>query len=337
MRIILFISLFALLISCQKGKTKQATFLVSAVVVGDSASIDSLSLLIKNDPKQAELYGQRAKLWFKTGEIANALTDYTIANKLDSLNPEYYTQLADLYLQMGKSEITRDILSKANKLIPGNIQVLYRLGNLYFYVKEYKKANEYLDAAIQVDPFFAQTYFTKALLLKEKGDTAKAVDNLQIAVEREPEYYDAYMLLGVLYSAKPDSLALAYYRNALRIIPDSYEALYGIAMFYQGNGNPEKALETYNYIIGHVDKKLPNIYYNMGYVEMYYFEDYQRGIARYDSAIILNPAYKEALCNRAYCYKQLGDKNKARSDYQQALKIDPEYKTAMEGLKMVGR
>ena len=334
MRNTLFVCLFALLFSCQQNQPKHITA-VDQPVINDSLLIDSLSELIRKNPRQSELYSQRAKLWLKTGNYGNSRNDFTTASQLDSLNPEYYTQLADLYLQKGKSEVTRTLLLKANRLIPGNVKVLYRLGNLYFYVKEYKQAGEYLDEAIKADPFFAQAHFTKALLLKEKGDTAKAVDNLQIAVEREPDYYDAYMQLGVLYAAKPDSIALAYYRNALRVIPDSYEALYGIAMFYQENGNPEKALETYRYLLDHVDKSLPAIYYNMGYIEMEFFEDFKRGIERYDSAIIIKPDYKEAFCNRAYCYKRLGNAAKARDDYHQALKIDGEFNPAIEGLKRI--
>jgi tetratricopeptide (TPR) repeat protein len=326
---------FVVLYSCHHNTVFKQSVPNITSGLNDSVLIDSLSQLINQNQQNAALYGQRAYLQFKTGNLPDALADYLIANRLDSLNAQYYCHLSDIYLQLGKSEITRDLLFKANRLIPKNVEVLYRLGCLYFYVQDYKKAGQFLDEAVAVDPYFAPTYFTRGLLFKEKGDSDKAIENLQFAVERQPEYFDAYMQLGLLYAAKSDSLALAYYRNAININPQSYEAFYGIAMFYQDNGNPEKALEIYRQMIKQITHPLSGIYYNMGYVEMEYFADYQRAIERYDSAIILKPDYKEAFCNRAFCYYQLHKTEKARADYQQAIIIDSAYQPALEGLKML--
>jgi len=298
----------------------------------DSLKIDSITELIRDNPRQSQLYDERSKLNTKLGRITDAINDLTIASALDSLNPQYYIDLSDYFLRMGKSEVTHDLLLKANRLIPANKDILYRLGNLYFYVRNYKKAMEYLNQAMKIDPFMSEVYFSKAMIFKETGDTTKAVENLQIAVEREPRYYDAYMLLGYLFSAKSDSLAIDYYRNAARIIPDSYETYYSIAMFYQENGKPGEALKTYRFMLDSISNRLPIIHYNMGYIEMLYYENFGDAIQHYDSAIMFKAIYPEAFCNRAFCYEKLSQLDQARADFTKALEQLTNMDIAIKGL-----
>ena len=327
--ILLFSTIF-FAIACKPKPEKHLKQQISELP--DSLKLDSLTQLIHQNPRQSDLYGERSKLNGKLGKINDAINDLTIANALDSLNPQYYLDLSDYYLRMGKSEVTHDLLLKANRLIPENRDILYRLGNLYFYVQNYKKAMNYLNQAQKIDPYMAQVYFSKAMILKETGDTAKAVENLQIAVEREPLYYDAYMLLGYLFSTKPDSLAIDYYKNAVRIIPDSYEAYYGIAMFYQENNNPEEALKTYRFMLDSISNRLPMIHFNMGYIEMLDYENYAEAIQHYDSAILFNTNYPEAYCNRAFCYEKLNQSSLARADFMKALEQQPNMEVAIKGL-----
>ncbi len=297
----------------------------------DSVKLDSLTILIQENPKNDKLYAERSVVYQDLGQRTKSLNDLTIANNIDSLNVEYIIQLSDIYLQFGKSHISRDLLLRANKLEDKNIQVLYRLGNLYFYIQDYKVAIEYLKKARDVDPFFAPVYFTYGMIKKELGDTATAIEQFQIAVEREPNYYDAYIVLGALHSQLKDSVCLDYYRNALHILPNSYEAKYAMAMFYQQNEKPEQALQIYKTIVNN-NNAFPNVYFNMGYVEMIFFNEYNTANSYFDSAIAIQPLYSSAYSNKGYCFEKLNDKINARKSYQKALEIEPNMEVAVLGL-----
>lgn len=309
----------------------------TTVTLSDSLKIDSINTLIRENPKQAHLYAERSELHFNLGNINQAIADLHIANAIDTLNPQYYLQLADFYLQLGKSERVNKLLMTANKISPDNKEVLYRLGNLYFYVNKHKKALKFLNQASTIDPYFAKVYFSKALVLLEMGDTSKAVTNLQIAVEREPDYYDAYMQLGLLYATRNDSLAVDYYDNALRIIPNSYEALYAKAYFYQKTEQLQKAVNVYNQMLLDLSDELPMVHHNLGYIEMIYYQNYNAAITHFDNAIKYKPDYTQAYSNKGYCYEQLHNKTAARKAYKKALEITPNFQFSVQGLNRLDK
>ena len=56
--------------------------------------------------------------------------------------------------------------------------------------------------------------------------------------------------------------------------------------------------------------------------------DFDRAISDYDEAIKLNPEYAVAFNNRGIAYKEKGDLDRAISDYDEAIKLNPEYADA---------
>ncbi|MBI9066332.1 MAG: tetratricopeptide repeat protein [Salinivirgaceae bacterium] len=331
----LLLGVLLFVISCTTNKSSNEN--IKTIELSDSLKVDSLTLLIKSNHKNAVLYAERSNVNYKLGNIETAISDLQLANALDSLNPDYFVKLADLYLQMGKSEEVNRILLKGNKLVPNNNNILYRLGNLYFYIQDYKNSMKYLNESKEIDPYFAPVYFTKALVLKELGDTAQAVKNLQIAVEREPDYYDAYMQLGLLYSLRPDSIAIDYYNNALALDPTSYEAFYGKAFFYQQNDKPEMAIAIYKQMLNELSNNLPVVHFNLGYIEMIYYANYKDALAYFDSSIMFSNIYPDAYCNKAFCLEKLGNKTEARKAYKKALELVPNFEIAIIGLNRLDK
>ena len=83
----------------------------------------------------------------------------------------------------------------------------------------------------------------KGFNLKEKGDTSAAIKTFQKAVENNPQYFEAFMQLGMLMQAQNNKLALNYFNNALKIKPNSEEALYGRGLWYQDHNDFNKAIQ----------------------------------------------------------------------------------------------
>jgi tetratricopeptide (TPR) repeat protein len=56
--------------------------------------------------------------------------------------------------------------------------------------------------------------------------------------------------------------------------------------------------------------------------------DYERAISDYDQAMQLDPNYAAAYNNRGNAYRQKGEYDRAISDYDQAIRLDPKYALA---------
>lgn len=332
--LIVFTFLFAYCGNKEKNNAGQSS---GTHVVDSVFTIEKLTGLIRKNPLNANLFTERAKLYIRQSRIEEAISDLEIVIKIDSLNPESFILLSGLYLKNGKSGKTKEILKKCLDINPENADVILRLANLYFYVKDYIKAMECLNRAQKIEPNLPLIYFTKGMIYKDNNDVEMAIKNFQIAVEKEPEYYDAYILLGLLYAEKTDSLAIAYYKNAIQIIPSSIEAHYNLAMYFQQNAYENRALNEYNLILTEIDSLQPNIYFNMGYIYMQYLNEYKTAITKFTHAIRINKSYVEAYYNRGYCFENLKDYKLAEKDYQKSLEIVENYDLAIQGLNRLDK
>ncbi len=286
---------------------------------------------INEDPKNAGLYNQRAILYLDRKEPDKAMNDINKAIALDSKNSLYLRTLSDIYFATGKIKNCQEALKKAVEINPDDAEAVLKLAELFFFMKDYKKTFEYADKALKIDNLNAKADFIKGMAYKDLGDTAKAVRNFQIAVEKDQEYFHAYMQLGLMYSVKHNFLAVDYFNNALNINPQSIEALYSLAFFYQENGEYNKAIEKYTTLL-QIDTKYKYAHYNLGYIHLVYLQVYNVAAKHFTDAINCDPNYAEAYYNRGYCYELLGNIKFARDDYQQALKIKVNYQKAIEGM-----
>ena len=135
---------------------------------------------------------------------------------------------------------------------------------------------------------------------------------------------------------KKERIAADYLRNALNIKPDSKEALYLLGMFYQENGQYEKAIDTYA-ILGKLDTTYRNAPYNTGYIYLVYLNDYKKAIVYFSQAIQRDPEYAEAFYNRGYAYELSGKYQEAYADYKMTLKLKDNYEKAIEGLNRIDK
>jgi tetratricopeptide (TPR) repeat protein len=330
-----FISLFAVLtfflMSCGNG-TKETD--PNAKLDSLPPELAALTKAIQEKPTMAVLYQQRAQWYLENQLPDNALTDINKAIELDDKVPAYYRTLSDVYFSMGKSQKCRDALNKAIEINVDDTASYLKLAELEFYFQEYKKTFDLLDKTLQLDPENAKAFFIRGMAYKEMGDTAKAVRALQIAVEKDQEYYHAYMQLGLLYAQKHNPLAVDYFNNALNLNPKSIETYYALAMYYQENEEYNKAIETYTMLLK-IDPKYKFAHFNLGYIHLVYLRVYDVAAKHFTDAINVDKNYAEAWYNRGYSYELLGDVMKAKSDYQQAIMIKPNYQRAVDGLNRV--
>jgi tetratricopeptide (TPR) repeat protein len=323
---------------CNNSKDDQHR---GGTVVNDTTPLGKMiaeaSLKISKDPKNPDLYHNRAKLHLQRLDYLNALLDMSEVVKMDSTKAEYYLTIADAEFARGNSGMSKTALDKCLQLDPKNLIALERMAELYFYVKQYEKSIGYLDQILKADIRNPKAYFMKGMNFKEKGDTARAIGSFQTTIEQQPDYYDAYQQLGMIYTAQNNPLGIQYFDGALRIKPKSEEALYGRGMCYQEvKHDYDKAIQDYTSIT-QMNPQNSNAHFALGFIHFQYLKVYAEAVKHYTRAIDADPNWPEAIYNRGLAYESMGNIAAAKSDYEKALKIRADYALAQAGLKRVSQ
>ena len=328
---IIFIFAIAFLISCNQKKSEEKKEIPRSVY-SVSSELDRLTKEIVANPKNADAYYLRSKIYLGEKNYKKAYADINLAVQLDSLKVDFLMLLADI--QFANMLIPQAIqtFQKCIALNPKNIDALLKLAELHLYIKKYKESIRYANEALKVDKHIGKSYFIKGFVFKEAGDTAKAISSFQTCVEQEPDNYDAYMQLGILNGARKNALAVQYYSNALRLKPKSIEALYARGLFYQDNLGYNKAMEDYSFIL-QIDPHYKDAHFNMGYIHLVYLKVYDQAIRHFTDAIQCDQYYAQAFYNRGLCYEYIGNIAAAEADFKKALGIFPTYTLAIDGLK----
>lgn len=299
--------------------------------------MDSINSVIKSTPNEPDLYFERSKMHYANRDLASAMSDVGRALKLDSSQAEYYLFLANMKLLNKESRDARDLLLKAHDRDPENLEVLLKLGELYMVVEDFETSFQYLNEALRIDLYNATAYRLKGFNYKYAGDTAKAVSSFQTAIEQDPNDYDSYMQLGLLFTIPLDPLALQYFDNAIRVNPQSLEAHYAKGMHLQRLGESRQALNVYKKIL-EFNPRYYNASYNQGYIYLEQISKYDSAAYHFTEAIQNGPErYFTAMYNRGLAQERLGNLQKARADYEQALLWNPQYDLAAIALERIGK
>lgn len=339
-KIILAVSLFAFLFSCTENKKDSN----SSVIDSTKVQADTLSIKIKvisdkilEDPNNAELYFQRAKVYQANKVYNSAVNDMDRVMKLDSSKAEYYLYFADLYFMTNKTRNSKEMFERCIKQFPQNIEARLKLAELYYLVKKYQESINYINEALKIDKYNARGYFMKGLNYQEMGDTAKAVSSMQTAVEQDADYYDAYLHLGLLYAGKKNRLAVDYYNNAIKIQPNSIEAYYDRGKFFQDIGDYRSAENDYNIILK-INPNYKFAHFNLGVVCLLRDDkSAEEALKHFDNAIKIDSQYFQAYFGRGTAYQALEQMQKALDDYRVTLQINPNFTPALEAVKSINQ
>jgi len=295
--------------------------------------LDLINESIAQDSINAELYFSRGLAHQKLMNYQSAATDFEKAIILNDTVAAYYLNLADLFAE-GKSIIPAiNVLSKGLEKQPENINMLLNLSTYYLYINDTDKSIKMTNAILRLDASQAEAYFNKGLAYAFAGDTLKAISTFQTATEQNPDYYDAFIQLGLLCAGKKMKLAESYYQNALRIRPESVEAIYGLGMYYQNADEYEEAKSTYRSLIG-IDVQFKDAYYNVGYI--YFQQDsLKKALNYFDMAANVDVGFARAYYMRGLTYEAMSDTSNAIKDYNRTLSLDNGFEMARKGLERI--
>jgi tetratricopeptide (TPR) repeat protein len=321
--------------SCKNGHTN-STETITVSGSNPPAELEKINKELASDPNNADLLHARALYYLNTKEYQNSFSDMMKVLIIDSSKVAYYLTLSDIYFYTNKTRNSKRALEKAIELDDKNTEALLKLAELYLYVKQNDKSIEYINKVLKIDQYNAKAYFMKGMNYKDLKDTAKAISSMQTAVEQDQNYYHAYMQLGILTAARKNPLALQYYKNAIRIQPNSIDTWYAIGKFYQDSGDWENAIRTYNELIA-LDSQNKYARYNLGVIYLINLKKYNLAVDHFTEAIQVAPNYTEAYYSRGLSYQAMGNTSLAIPDFQQCLRINPDYTPAQAELKQLNK
>lgn len=287
---------------------------------------------IHHKQNDAKLYAQRADIFIELGRYSEALVDLGRATTLDDDNPNYYMLMADAYMHIGNIDRCYEVLQKANELKPNNTNILLKLGEAAYYHHDNERALIHLTQVTEKEPHNRTALFMKSFIYLEQGDTASAVVLLDKICGLYPDFVPAFEHLGSIYANRKSPMALEYYNTALRIEPNNTNVRYGIAMYYQSIGDYEQAERYYKEMLD-LDENIPDAWHNRGYIQLFHYSDYELAVEYFTQALACDSTHVASLVNRGVAYELLNDKQKARDDYQHALRIDPNFQPAIDGVE----
>ena len=304
----------------------------AAMATGNPA-IDGLSAEIAQNPNDAQLYAERGRLFYENDGFDEAIRDLNQALSLDSTNVAYLHLLADVYLDYFQSRRALKTMEQAAELYPERIPTLLKLSEFQLFLKQYKESMQIIDRVLKLDPQNAEAFFMFGMNFKERGDTIRAINSFQKAVEYDSDLVDGWINLGQLYASIGDPLALRYFDNAIRVAPENINALHARADYLSDTGDLAGAIEMYRRI-SRVDPQYEDAYFNSGLIYMD-MDSIEQARKQFDIAIKTSPTLIQAYYYRGLTQEMLGNPAAAKTDYEQALRMAPNYEKALEGLERV--
>ncbi len=303
---------------------------------------------IANDFNNFELYFNLGWSLAALGKYHQAINAYQKALKLKPDLKEAYNALGEIYGLSGNKEKAAQMFKNAldfapnyleaqinsaylqqdiNKLLqiqnnfPQNDTVLYDLALLYRKKQDFDKALEY---AVSADKnAVCESYkLLIAELYLQKRNIEQAAKFYQSALEINPNSVCALINLANFSSDRKKSEQ--YYKRAIGLAPDDFDARLNYAAFLQKQNRLSEALEEYRQA-AIINPKAPEVSNNLGILQRS-LNDFEQALDLFFNAFGLSPDNKEYALNIAetlVMYHRL-QPQKAEKIAEQWLKSCPE-------------
>ncbi len=233
-------------------------------------------------------------------DLANKAIDEYRAAIADDPSSEYLNNgLAELYWKTGR---IRDAVLEAQDLLkrdPKNLAAHKLLGRIYLR---------------SLGDMQSGTQSQNVLKL--------AIEQYQEIVKLEPNTVEDHLLLGRLYRLDNDMVkAESEFKTAIKLQPDSEEALTTLAYLYNDEGDANRAIQTLSSIPE--SARSAKLYSALGYT---YEEqkDYKNAISAYRKAVALDHDNLDAMRGLAQNLLNAGQLDAALSEYKTIADANPE-------------
>jgi Tfp pilus assembly protein PilF len=183
-----------------------------------------------DEPKDANGYLERGRLWYQKAEWDKAINDFTEVIRLDPKSSAAVERRATARLQLGEWDKAINDFDEAIRLNPRLASAFSNRGVAWQWKGDLGKAMADYTEAIRLNPKYAPAFRNRGMIWKARGELDKAVTDYTEAIRLDPKYEDAFLSRGNVWTKKHDyEMALKDYDEAIAINPKSLNGLYNRA------------------------------------------------------------------------------------------------------------
>ena len=196
-------------------------------------------------------------------------------------------------------------------------EVLYARGRGFIAEKKYAEAKEILEKAVKQDPGLNDAWANLEVAYRELGKYAQGLGAIQTAIRLEPRYFRHRVYLGLfLYKTGEFDGAVAAFRKALELKPDSLSAWDCLSAAYLKMGRPKEAAEAMSQSLKIEGKALG--YSNLG-TTYFYQNQFEEAANSYRRATELQPLNADHWGNLGDALTMLKQESEAHAVYLRAV------------------
>jgi tetratricopeptide (TPR) repeat protein len=247
----------------------------------------------------AHMYEEEMAAYGRSDLVSKAIDEYRQAISADPTSEYLSSGLAELYSRTGR---IRDAVSEAQDILkrdPQNLEAHRLLGHIYLRSLGDMQGGSGSDNVLKL-----------------------AIEQYEEIVKLDPRSMDDHMMLGRLYQADNQlQKAEAEEKTAVRLAPDSEDAVLALAMLYNEQGDSTKAAQTLAAVPE--NNRSAKLYSLMGatYDQQ---KDYTKAIDAYQHAIALDRDNLDAIRGLADSLLNSGQTDKALQQYKVIADANPE-------------
>ncbi len=290
--------------------------------------------------------------WFEEGNNEEASAYFEGVLQEDSTDVDALVYMTRIALREDDSDAAIEWIEKALVLAPDSSNVHYWAATAYVVKVQREnafqlvgKVKTHIDTAVELDPSNVEArLFLAGFLLNAPpmvgGSPERAREQADIIVEQDP--FRGHMFRAEIYKKDRNwGEAAAEYKAAAAADPESAAPWYSLGMMYQGAEDYHGAFTAFEKALK-VDPEATNSLYQIGRTGVISGGiDLDRSIAALKKYLGTTPADGQATLANAHwrlgmLYEMKGRFDMARAEFEAALALDPDDKSARKSLENLG-
>ncbi|MEP6947190.1 MAG: tetratricopeptide repeat protein, partial [Acidobacteriota bacterium] len=322
-------------------------------------AISDFTVVIAMKPQGEDAYYYRGSTYLGLKIYDKALVDLNKAIELNPADAEAHHKLGNLYRDQGDAEKALAAYSKAIQADPKQHITYLMRGQLYEKRNELDKAFADFNNAVLISPNVALYVFSRGKIYNKQGKFGLAEADFKRAVELDPHMttevsatltlaaspkiamiepwkppVDLKAKASELYLSASNLSAAKKYNEAITDLSEAIRLNSALSSAYALRGQIYLERSLFDSAIADLSKALDNADGNTqdDFVALtdrgfayYKTRNYTSAAADLTLAVTLSPTNARGLYYRGLVHMAMKNKMKARSDFQAALKINPNY------------
>ncbi|MBF0102992.1 MAG: tetratricopeptide repeat protein [Desulfobacterales bacterium] len=236
-------------------------------------------------------------------------------------------------LQLTYWQNSTTVFKRAIQVTEKNYLAHNNLANALKQTGNSEKAKYHYYESLKIKPDYALAHNNLALLLSKQNDIDAAIYHYQQAITINPSFKEALNNLAIVFQGigKTDE-AIHYYKRALSINPNYVEALINLGNLYVSKGDKDIALMYFNSALQVRSLLEHEAHYSIGNL-FTSLENLEKARTHFQKATELKPDFKEAHQNLAITLIRMGLIQEAVHHFKIVVNLSPNSEDAKMNLE----